>query len=224
MLDALLGAFDVMQSGQLALPRAAGRTRKSTRERASRAIPRRLVEGYGSLVVAYAESTIDPSAPGRRRLLCCAAARPATGARFHRVIRHSSSSDAHLAHLGLSRAEVEAGVSPEQFREDWARFLGESGNLAAWNQCTLDVLCHAAGAERGGVSLKATYHNLRRHRGSLEEIVRLETLPPSALERRDGGRAEARLGNALSLAEFLHRRGSAGLDDALAIDETSLAQ
>jgi DTW domain-containing protein YfiP len=205
-LDALLAAFDTMQAGQLALPRDAGRAHKQTRPRASRAIPRRLVEGYESLVVAYAESTIDAAAPRGRRLLSCAAARPATGALFHGIVRHAGLSDAHLEHLGLSRDEVETGLSPEAFRAEWSRFLGDSDNLAAWNQSTLDLLCDAAGFERGGASLKAAYHNLRRHRGSLEEVVRLEGLEPSGDDA--DARAQARLRNAVWLAELLRRRGA----------------
>jgi DTW domain-containing protein YfiP len=209
-LDALLASFDAMQARQLALPRVAGRARKASRQRSSRAIPRRLLEGYDSLVVAYAESTVEPWAPGRRRLLSCAAEKPASGERFERVIRHEGASDAHLAHLGLSRASVEGGVSPEQFQRDWSSFLGESDNLAAWNQSTLELLCRAAGAPLGGVALKATYSNLKRRGGSLEEIVRLEGLDAgsSASPSNGMGRAGARLSNAVQLARFLHERGS----------------
>lgn len=202
-LEALLAAFDTMQAGQLAMPRDAGRARKETRARASRAIPRRLVEGHDSLVVAYAESTLDSSGPRRRRLLYCAAARPATGEHFRGIVRHPGLSDAHLAHLGLRRDEVDAGLSPAAFQAEWSRFLGHADNLAAWNQSTLDLLCDAAGFAHGGVALKAAYHNLRRHRGALEDVVRLEGLEPDVVP---GGRAEARLRNALQLAAFLHRR------------------
>jgi DTW domain-containing protein YfiP len=206
-LEALLAAFDTMQSGQLGLPRDAGRVRKASRPRASRAIPRRLVEGYGSLVVAYAESALDAAAPCGRRVLCCAAERPATGARFHRIVRHPGLSDAHLSHLGLRREELEAGLSPEAFRAEWADFLGAADNLAAWNQSTLDLLCEAAGFEPGGVALKAAYHNLRRHRGALEEVVRHEALALAGVDAAHD-RATARLDNAVQLAAFLHRRGS----------------
>lgn len=202
-LDALLASFDVMQGQQLAVMRSSGRQRRVTRTRESRAIPRRLVEGYASLVVAYAESTLEAEASGQRVLLCCAAERPATGERFRRVIRHPELAEAHLRHLGLSRAEVATGVSPEEFRVEWARFLGDGSNLAAWNQSTLDLLCRAAGVPRAGVALKAAYHNLRRHRGSLEDVVRLEAL--AAHDPGTGSRAEARAANAVQLAKFLHR-------------------
>jgi len=209
-LEGLLASFDAMQGRQLAFPRNTGRTRKQTRKRASRAIPRRLVEDYESLVVAYAESTLASSGSVRRSLLCCAAMKPATGERFHRVLRHPGLSDAHLDHLELSRAALEAGVNAEQFQREWAAFLGESANLAAWNQGTLDLLCEAAGAPRAGVALKAAYHNLKRFRGSLEEVVRFEQLGKEGTPRPSmGGRAGARLDNAVELARFLHRHGSA---------------
>jgi DTW domain-containing protein YfiP len=209
-LEELLDSFATMQGRQLPLVHGAGRVRKRARGRASRAIPRRLVEGYASLVVAYAESTLDPAVPGGRRLLCCAAMRPATGERFHRVLRHRGASDAHLAHLGLSRDALEGGVNAEQFRRDWSSFLGCADNLAAWNHGTLGLLCQAAGAAPAGVSLKATYHNLKRFRGSLEDVVRLEALGAGS---SDGpGRAAARLENAVQLARFLHARGSGVAD------------
>ncbi len=206
-LEALLVSFDVMQGRQLAVPHTVGRTRKASRTRASRAIPRRLVEGYASLVVAYAESAVEHSATGERRLLCCAAERPFTGERFHRVIRCPALSDAHLVHLGLSREELDSGVSAEEFGREWASFLGDGSNLAAWNDSTLDLLCQAAGVPRAGVALKAAYHNLRRFRGSLEEVVRLEALEPGDVPA-GRGRAQARSHNAVQLAKFLHRRGA----------------
>jgi hypothetical protein len=218
-LEALLESFAAMQGRQLALARDSGRTRRQTRRHASRAIPRRLVEGYESLVVAYAESTLDPSGLGGRRLLCCAASKPATGERFHRVLYHPNLSDAHLAHVGLCRDAVEGGASAGEFQRDWSNFLGVTDNLAAWNHGTLGLLCHAAGAPPAGVSLKATYHNLKRFRGSLEDVVRLEALggadpAPRGASPAAPGRAGARLENAVQLARFLHDRGCGAGDSA----------
>jgi hypothetical protein len=138
-------------------------------------------------------------------LLCCSAERPATGERFHRVIRLPGLSDAHLEHLGLSRTELTAGLSPEEFREQWRSFLGDASNLAAWNLDTLDMLCRAAGVPRAGVALKSAYHNLKRFRGSLEDIVRLEGLDTNT--EASGSRARRRSANAVQLARFLHQQG-----------------
>ncbi len=210
-LTELLGVFAAMQAQQLALPRNAGRQHKAVRQRASRAIPRSLIEGHAKLVVAYVESTFEPEHPEQRRLLCCAAERLATGERFYRVIRQSGLHDAHLDHLGLERSAVDSGVSPEEFRSQWSEFLGSPDNLATWNQNTLDLLCGALGGPLGGVALKAAYHNLKRFRGSLEEIVKQEGLPPrNGAALVGGGRAGLRLENAVQLACFLHERGSGG--------------
>jgi hypothetical protein len=208
-LDSLLRAFIAMQNQQLALPRNAGRQRKPPRHRASRAIPRSLIEGYGALVVAYGEATFEPNARARRRLLCCTAERPSTGERFHRVIKHTGVSDAHLEYLGLTRESMDTGVTLETFRAEWANFLDRGENLAVWNHGTLDLLCGAAGLPRSGVALKAAYHNLKRFRGSLEDIVALEALDAApALDAPTTGRATMRLDNAVRLAKFLHQHGS----------------
>jgi DTW domain-containing protein YfiP len=204
-LEALLESFDVMQRRQLPMLTGAGRIRKPKRARESRAIPRRLVEGYDSLVVAYAESVAEHGDSERRVLLCCSAERPATGERFHRVIQHPTISDPHLECFGLSRADVTGGVSAEEFERQWASFLGGGDNLAAWNQSTLDLLCQAARVPRAGVALKAAYHNLHRFRGSLEEVVRQEALEPVPPPARVS-RAHARASNAVQLAKFLHRQ------------------
>lgn len=211
-LERLLLAFERMQHLQLAVPRTSGRHRAERRARASRALPRPLVEGYADLVVAYAE-TSGAAADGSRQLICCAAERPATGERFFRVIAGAAPSPAHLAHLGLDGDALARAVNVGEFRAEWSRFLGAGGVLAAWNHATLELLCRAAGRPRAGVALKGTYYNLRRYSGSLEQIVSLEGLPPHSGELRASPvRALARLANALELAAFLHR--SARVRDA----------
>lgn len=214
-LERLLEAFGAMQGQQLGLMRGAGRQRKVARKRESRAIPRALIEGYDSLVVAYGETTFDAVGGGSRRLLCCTAERPATGERFRRVLEHPNVTDEHLQYLGLTRTEVETGATFEAFQAEWRRFIGTGEGLATWNHATLDLLCAAAELPRTGVALKGVYHNLKRHRGSLEDIIAREALddgPGSS----PVGRAERRLRNAVRLAKFLHQRGSADTGSATA--------
>jgi DTW domain-containing protein YfiP len=208
-LDRLLAAFGTMQRRQMELPRDAGRQRAGRRARASRAIPRSLVEDYQGLVVAYAESSSAPIFGGKRCLLACAAERPLTGERFQRLIAREELSAAHLAHLGFDEDARSGAVSYDRFCAEWAEFLQGGSVLCSWSQSTLDLLCDAAKRPRAGVALKGAYANLKRSRGSLEEIVRQEGLPaPRTSAPGTGrGRASARLQNALSLVEFLHRRG-----------------
>jgi hypothetical protein len=78
--------------------------------------------------------------------------------------------------------------------------------LATWHQSTLNLLCAAAGAQRPGVALKGAYHNLKRFRGSLEDIVAHEALAPQT--SANAARATTRLNNAVSVAKFLNRRGN----------------
>jgi hypothetical protein len=224
-LEDLIRAFMTMQSEQLARTGSAGRVRKPARARQSRAIPRALIEEYGSLVVVYAESISGAEAHGRRSLLCCTAERVATGEQFHQVLCCDSVSDAHLEHVGLSRDEIAAGCSLDEFRCAWLAFVRPEDHLAAWNQSTLGLLADlTARPVRSSVSLKGAYHNLQRSRspshpaggvsapligGALEEIVAGEGLPlPLHRVQLGPPRSRARLDCALQLTEFLHRSGS----------------
>lgn len=217
-LSALLEAFGRMQQRQLELmatpgengaSRLLGRSRKRQRPAASRAIPRALVEAYDSLVVVYAESFLDAAAPKKRSLLACAAWRPSTGERFGRRISRLDGAGLELA------SAAPQTVSLESFRQDWAEYLRPGDRIAAWNTGTLRLLEHASGLEQDGVALKAAYYNLKRFRGSLEQIVLHEALapsgepsPPPTSSLPLESRLERRLLHALWLAEFLRQRAS----------------
>jgi DTW domain-containing protein len=209
-LPELLGAFMTMQTEQLALVGQAGRHRKPTRTRESRAIPRALIEGYDGLVVAYVESIFEPAARRHRALLCCTAERLATGERFHRVIRQPAVTDAHLTHLGLERRDVDAGLSIEEFQREWGTFTRKGDHLAAWNQSTLTLLGALMDPKpRSSVALKGAYHNLQRFGGALEEIIVSEALSPRSRPSTLGpARSRSRLDDAIRLAEFLHQHGT----------------
>lgn len=219
-LSALLEAFGRMQQRQIDLmatpgedgaSRLLGRSRKRQRPATNRAIPRALVEAYDSLVVVYAESCLDAAAPKGRSLLACAACRPSTGERFSRLLSRPDS-----AGPGLPGAAPQQTVSPESFREDWAAYLRPGDRIAAWNTGSLRLIQHASGQQRDGVALKGAYYNLKRFRGSLEQIVLHEALAPSGEPSAPPtrglpleSRLARRLSHALWLAEFLRQRASA---------------
>jgi DTW domain-containing protein len=214
-LTDLLGTFDQMQQRQLALlesqrlaqPAAeTARCRKRQRPRDSRAIPRALLESYESLVVAYAESSLDASVPGRRDLLCCAALRPATGESFFRVVRRPAVGAGQLEHIGLQHDAFDSALEPEQFRAEWSAYLGPGALLASWNTSTLRLSSRALGEPRSGITLKGVYYNLKRSRGSLEHILGEEGLLCASNSRV---RALVRLSRALQLSEFLRRHAGA---------------
>jgi DTW domain-containing protein YfiP len=211
----LLGTFDRMQGRQLELIDAqrlelpaghTGRYRKKQRPQASRAIPRALLESYTSLVVAYSESCFDAGAPRRRTLLCHAALRPATGEQFFRVIDHPELEQAQLEHLGLTRDVLGDSVSLARFRADWSAFLRPGDLLASWNTGTLRLSSSLLGKPQAGIALKSVYCNLKRFRGSLEQILAREGLVAASTS---GVRAVQRLSQALQLTELLRRRAAA---------------
>jgi DTW domain-containing protein YfiP len=211
----LLSTFDRMQGRQLALIDArrlelpAGQTarcRKKQRPPSNRAIPRALLESYASLVVTYAESCFDPSAPGERTLLCQAALRPSTGEQFFRVIAHPEIEAAHLEHLGLTPDVLDEAVSLERFRADWSAFLRPGDVLASWNTATLRLSSRLSGTPQAGIALKSAYCNLKRFRGSLEQILAHEGATASSAPRV---RALQRLAQAVQLAELLRRHAQA---------------
>jgi len=219
-LSELLEAFGRMQQRQIDLmatpgengaSRLLGRSRKRQRPAASRAIPRAFVEAYDSLVVVYAESCLDAAAPKKRSLLACAAWRPSTGEGFSRLLSRPDSPGLRPA----SEALLQQSVSPEGFRDDWAAYLRPGDRIAAWNTGTLRLLDHASGQQRDGVALKAAYYNLKRFRGSLEQIVVREALapsgepsPPPTSSLPLESRLARRLTHALWLAEFLRQRAT----------------
>lgn len=214
-ISGLLETFARMQGRQLALIDAqraeapAGQTaryRKRQRSRESRAVPRALLESYGSLVLVYVESCFDDGASGARGVLCCAALRPSTGERFFRVIAHPELGTEHLEHLGLGSEVLRDAVSAEQFRSDWAEFLRPGELLASWNTSTLRLLGRNQGAAPGGVALKAAYYNLKRFRGSLEQILQLEGVTEMS---SSPVRALQRLEQARQLAELTRRHAGA---------------
>ncbi len=212
-LAALLRPFEAMQSTQLAaMVGGARRARRPRRLRESRAIPRAMLEDYQRLVVAYGECLTPPGAGRERRLVTCAAARPAGGEAFRAVLRVDEVLPRHLLHMQLRCSEVESGLSGREFRDAFRRFVRPGDVVAAWNQSTLALLQSELPRSQRTVLLKAAYSNLQRHRGSLEAILQLEGLAPEPGDPPD--RTAQRLGNALSLARFLHEcaRGNAPRD------------
>lgn len=211
-LEGLLHSFEAMQTQQLAAMRpGAGRAKATGRARESRAIPRALIEDFSQLVVTYGESVMMGQSQRVRRLVTCAAFRPATGESFRAILQMPGVGERHVEHMQLSPEEVAVGMSRNQFSAAWKDFLRPGDILAAWNQGTLELLKEEtllAGIERPlkAILLKAAYHNLKRFRGSLEYILAREELSLPSAEATD--RTAERLRNAVALAQMLHRHGT----------------
>jgi hypothetical protein len=113
---------------------------------------------------------------------------------------------AHLEHLGLTPDVLSESVSLERLRADWSEFLRSGDLLASWNTGTLRLSSQLSGKPQAGIALKSVYCNLRRFRGSLEEILAREGLVATGTS---GVRALRRLSQALQLAELLRRHADA---------------
>ncbi|MCB9587415.1 MAG: DTW domain-containing protein [Polyangiaceae bacterium] len=238
-LEGLLGSFDQMIDQQIAYAKkGGGRRRKRKRNKASRAIPRALLEQYPRLVVVCGEASAPPPElmcakavpPGwKNQLLYWVACRPATGEVFKSLVRpREPVADQHLEHLELERESFADAPDLSEMLSAWNTFTRPGDVFAAWNQSTWDIL-HEASVDAGTLSplakgadatqpkgpqqqvgfvlLKAVYFNVHRDapRGDLEQILEREGLATTDLGL--AGRAGRRLGNALSILEFL-RHGS----------------
>ncbi len=204
-LDELLGAFDRMIDGQIAHVATAPRLHRVRRERQrpSRALPDALFAD--DLVVAYAESSLaGEDAQASRELVQWVAVRIATGETFEALLRPGPNppSDAHLAHMGIPRDELQGGVAIEVARAAFLEFLGSTRTVASWTPTTLAWGAPLLPDDVVPVALKTAYCNLRSRRaGYLEHVLLREGLQQAPLTCR--GRARSRLGNAIAIAKWL---------------------
>ncbi|MEZ4369848.1 MAG: tRNA-uridine aminocarboxypropyltransferase [Polyangiaceae bacterium] len=245
-LEGLLSSFDQMIDQQIAYAaKGGGRRRKRKRNKASRAIPRGLLEHYERLVVVCGEASAPPPelmcaravpASWRNQLLYWVACRPATGEVFSSLVRPQEPvADQHLEHLELERESFTDAPELSEMLAAWSSFTRAGDIFAAWNQSTWDILHEArvsAGApmsplgntpratgpkgpqqQVGFVLLKAVYFNVHRAapRGDLEQILAHEGLETTELGLI--GRAGRRLGNAVSVLEFLRQGALLGADN-----------
>lgn len=207
-LDELLAAFDRMIDRQLAHAAVVERfgRRKEPRQRPSRALSPLLADPR--LAVVYAESALpggDPAA--ERRIVHWVAARPSGDDVFEALVRPGEPApvDHHLAHMGLSLADLADGEDPAAAAQRFAQWLGAGAPVAAWTPTTLDWGDAMLPTGTATTSLKTNYCNVVNGRaGFLEEALTAQGLQPAAVPVR--GRANARLGNALAMARWLRAR------------------
>lgn len=218
-LDRLLQAFDRMIDRQIAhVARVGTQGRvKRTRQRAWRRLPDELAAG--NLVVVYGETNLpggDRSGP--RELVQWTAARVDTGATFEAFLQPAAGplGDVQLAHMGLRAEQIRGGASTATVRAEFAAFAGAAPTLAAWGPNTLTLARRVLGFAGPQVVLKRCYCNLRNaSSGLLDDVMAREGLTAAATSCH--GRARARLGNALALAQWLRaiqaERAAVGHDD-----------
>ncbi len=206
-LDSMLRPFEAMQSRQLAaMGTRTPRSKSKISMRPDRRFPAALLPGSPSLVVAYAESTTVGPERRPRQLLALAAERPSTGERTTAVLEPRAANHRHLDYLRLSPEDLRQALAPDDFLAQWRAFLRPGDVVAAWSKNSLDLLPELDGLPHGRLLLKGVYLNLRRQRGSLEEILGAEDLmTPAALAegKASHNRPAERLNHALCLVEML---------------------
>lgn len=207
-LDGLLRAFDRMIDRQIAhVARVGTQGRvKRTRQRAWRRLPDELAAE--NLVVVYGETNLPGGDHGgSRELVQWTAARvtpDSRGATFEAFLQPSTHppGEAQLGHMGLCAAQLAAGKSLATVRAEFAAFAGAAPTLAAWGPNTLTLARRVLACTGPQVVLKRCYCNLRNaSSGLLDDVMAREGLTAAAMSCH--GRARARLGNALALAQWL---------------------
>ena len=204
-VEELLVAFDRMIDRQIAHVAAAERQHRirHARQRPSKALPDLLFTK--NLIVGYAESSLPGGDPDMgRALVQWVAARVDTGATFEVLLKpsHQPPTEAHLAHMQLTREQLAAGATIEEARAAFATFAGEAPTVTTWTPTTRDWAAPLFPPDTATTCLKTAYCNLRNRRaGYLEDVVLREGLTAPPLPCR--GRASERLGSALAVARWL---------------------
>ena len=214
--EGLIAAFDGLIDDQIHNAKSHAREPRSRARRPAgcRTLPHALVENFADLVVVYGEAVRPEGEPdAETELVHWTALRIRDAARFDCVVKPRSGlpSEVRLGHLGLSRADVAAGVELPELRERWLGFVGESDVLAAWNPRTLARFEACLGDVTGGVGLKGVYRRVRGGNGDLDRVLASEgsvTLPVELAASLDKvrGRARLRLENALRVVLLLRAR------------------
>ena len=200
--DGLLDAFTTMVDRQLVrIQEAPVRRARAPRARPARIpLPSVFKTDYSRLVLAYGE--IPKSSYGAPpEVVYWCAVRPATGERFERFVRpvHGPPSPVHLAHMGLTTAQIDGGLTGQDFRDEWSSFLGPDDVVTAWNWPSLK--CADAPNE---LLLKGAACNLiGRSCGHLDEFIRDAGLTP--VETSFSGRAGEHMGRVLAVVEHMRR-------------------
>jgi hypothetical protein len=208
-LAELLTSFDRMIDRQICHQHTRTARIGRRRQRNGSPYPAALGERWRDLVVVYAEHAATGGAGDDTELVWLTAARPSTGETFGALCRASATwpNEAQLIHLGLSRQDLDHGMSPTELASAWQRFLRPTDVLCAWNPLSLaklpagtDSICDMGAA----FLLKTVYCNRqRRGCGHLDDVLAKEGQAPMPTPFK--GRAAERLGSAWRMALCLHR-------------------
>ena len=207
--DQLLASFETMVDRQLAHPKSlAGRRVKYRTRRSVGNIPRVLLDDLANIVVTYGESTAGRTDATRAEPspIYWVAERLGTGEGFSCFIQSKQPlSETFLGHLELTQSHFAAGMSLDEARAAWNRFVRPSDTIALYNQGTARLLNCLSGRSVEPVLLKACDFNPQRRYSTLDELLAGESIVPAA--PHFPGRAGQRLANAVAVVRYLSALG-----------------
>lgn len=213
-LDALLRAFDGMIDRQIDHTSTAPRQLRYRRPRQRERRDLSPLLNDPGFVVLYAESALPGGQAGaERELVQIAAAHLGTGATLELLLRPRGAPPppGHMLHMGITLADLEAGVTVDEARARLAEFAG-SGPFGAWTKSSLDWSAPLLPAGAATTQLKTNYCNVQnRGSGYLEDVVAREGLTPKPVDCH--GRAAVRLANAIAIGRWLRDRQAARSGD-----------
>jgi len=168
-----------------------------------------LVPQYPRIVCVQGEGNVWALRDPHRRepsIVHWVACRPATGERYEAIVAPTGPlAPLTPRHVGLSEAQLRAGMTPEQWQRSWQAFLRPDDVLVHWGRF------HCAMAQRDGLVLPAdsvdlrwlSAHELNRRSGAMEDL--LQRLAPGAPAVGLGipGRAGDRLATLVALVKAL---------------------
>jgi DTW domain-containing protein YfiP len=204
-LGALVASFDRMIDRQIDHSAAVMRFGRSKRPRQRPSRARSPLLADPRLVVGYAESALPGGDPANaRELVQWVAVRPTDGAVFEALLRPGPvpSAAAHLAHMGLSLADLAAGETVAAAAARFAAWLEPGAPVTAWTPTSLTWARELLPPDTARTALKTSWCNVANRRpGFVEQVVADCGLQPVPVACR--GRASERLGNALAVLRWL---------------------
>jgi DTW domain-containing protein YfiP len=210
-VDALLEPFRAMVSQQLRYCAEVGRGRwRYRRQPLPRKAPfDRLAQDYGRIVCVQGEANAWAVRDPRHRepsIVHWVAHRPATG-ESHEAIVAPTGPLAPLTsrHIGLTEAQLLAGVEAEAWKRAWQGFLRPDDRLVHWGRFCTDV------ARRDGLFMPDDSVDLRllsaqelhRRSGTTEELLQRVAPEAPVPDLGLGGRAGQRLSSLVALTKVL---------------------
>ena len=205
--DALLQRFAAMIDQQIAFterPPAGSYRHGRKSPRALRPDPR-LIDPAGDVVVGYVEYIAYNEDGVEREAItqvCLDRLRDNTHVEILvRPDRLDLVTDERLAHMRLTRAQLEGGVAQSQVAAAVSAFVRPSDVFAAWSTPTLYRLTPLSGGNEG-VALKTAYGNFTRTRpGQMESIIAYHRI--QGVTQLHSGRAGERQAWAVAIARWL---------------------